>query len=97
MGSESDPPPATPTPLLALAVVPGLATAAVWVVATVAEDGPLHDSWVFVFGAPAALSAAVVYRLARRERPAWAFGAAVASVAWFFIFYVSVVLIVNPD
>ena len=58
-------------PLLALAVVPGLATAVVWAVAILAEDGPLHDSAVIVYGVPAAVSALVVYRLADRYPAVW--------------------------
>jgi hypothetical protein len=84
---------------LALVVVPGLAEAAMWLgwYVLLPNEGDSFEGALFAFGAPAIISALVVYRLAEKRRIAWAVAAVLATPAWFFVFWLAAVAVFDPD
>jgi hypothetical protein len=69
-------------------------------VAILAEDGPLHDSPLLLFGLPAIVSAAAVYGLAARSKESpegWAVASGLAGVVWFGVLLVVLIYTLPVD
>jgi hypothetical protein len=91
--------PLLPFPLLALVAIPALAEAVTWLAwyVLLSEEGNSLEGGLLTFGAPAVVSALVVYRLARQRRLPWAIAAAAATPAWYFIFWLVAVAVFDPN